>query len=356
MPAAVALLDVTQTHEGAAVERYALRAGDLAVHVLTAGCAVARIDAPDRAGRVGNVAVGYADVGDYLGPRTEYFGAFVGRVANRIARGRFRLDGRPYRLATNDGPNHLHGGVRGFNRRIWQVVEASSGERARLRLRLVSEDGDEGYPGTLVATVTYTLSPDGELRLDAEATADAPTLVNLTNHSYFNLAGGGDVLDHALQIDADAYCPVDDALIPTGALEPVDGTPFDLRRPTIVGEALKVAHPQLARARGFDHCLALRGWDDALGGARTACVLVDPGSGRRLTVVTDQPGVQLYSGNFLDGTARGEGGARYRRHAGLCLETEHFPDAPNEPRFPSIELRPGERYATATAWRFDVAR
>jgi aldose 1-epimerase len=352
----VRLIDVTRTAEGHDLERYRLRGGGVRCDVLNAGCAIARLEVPDRFGNTANVVLGYADASQYLGDRREYFGAVVGRCANRIARGRFDLDGREVRLSINDGPNHLHGGTRGFDRRPWHVTSIDGGDVACLRLQLSSPDGDEGYPGRLNATVTYTLDAGGELRHEYAATTDAATLVNLTNHSYFNLAGEGtaDVLEHELQVDAHVYCPVDHALIPTGDLQAVDGTPFDFRTATRIGESLRMRHPQLALAGGFDHCLALRDRDAALPALCRACSLVDPRSGRRLTVATDQPGVQFYSGNFLDGSVMGPSGATYQRNAGLCLETQHFPDSPHHPRFPSVVLGPGERYATVTTWRFDV--
>ena len=344
-------------NRGLAVERYEMRAGALSMDVLSVGCAISRLEVPDRCGRLANVVLGHADLADYAAGRREYLGAVVGRVGNRIAEGRFVLDGREHRLAVNDGPHHLHGGARGFDRQPWRLIEQDSdGAKASLRLRLVSPDGDEGYPGELTATVTYTLSGDGELRFDYEATTDAPTLVNLTQHSYFNLGGegSGDVLDHELAIDADAYCAVDGTLIPTGELRPVDGTPFDFRRARPIGVALRGRDRQLELAGGFDHCMVLSHWAAAHRAVRHACTLSDAASGRRLRVATDQPGVQFYSGNFLDGTARGPTGVAYSRHAGLCLETQRFPDAPHHAGFPSIVLRPGERYTATTVLRFDV--
>jgi aldose 1-epimerase len=352
MPGTVERVEEIATATGERIERYRLQAAALAVEILTAGAAVARIDVPDRSGQVANVVLGYADPADYVGARREYFGALVGRVANRIAGGRFELDGRAYRLATNDGPHHLHGGRRGFDRHLWRASMAP--ERAALQLKLVSPDGDEGYPGELSVRATYSVAEEGVLRLECVATTTAPTLVNLTNHGYFNLAGSGDVLGHELAIDADAYCVVDSTLIPTGDTRSVNGTPFDFRQPTPIGRGLESSDPQLAIAGGYDHCFVLRDGAAAARGLRHACTLVDPRSGRRLRIETDQPAVQFYSGNFLDGTACGPGGVRYGRHAGLCLETQHFPDAPHHRAFPSIELRPGRRYATVTTWRFDV--
>lgn len=342
--------------ERSLIEHYRLEAGPLAVEVISAGCAIVRLEVPDRAGHKANVVLAHADVRDYLGTRTEYFGAVVGRVANRIASGRLRLRGRDIQLATNDGPHHLHGGRVGFDRRVWAVSSAeATGGDARMEFALLSADGDEGYPGELQVRVRYELDESGTLRLIHEAMSAASTIVNLTNHSYFNLGGDGaaDVLDHELAIEADSVCEVDSELIPTGRLFDVRGTPFDFRAAGAIGPRLRSEQQQLQCAGGFDHCFALRP-TPAPGKLRLAATLVHPGSGRRLRIETDQPGVQFYSGNFLDGSAVGPGGQRYQRHGGLCLETEAFPDAPNHPGFPSIELEPGQRYRTETVWRFDV--
>ena len=342
--------------DGGRCDRHTLDAGGWSLDVLTLGAAISRLEVPDRSGELDNVVLRHGDLANYAGPGREYFGAVVGRVGNRVARGRFALDGREYRLATNDGANHLHGGERGFDRAVWRVVDRGSGESARLRLQLQSPDGEEGYPGTLTATVTYTATPARELRIEYEAVTDAPTLVNLTHHGYFNLAGEGrgDVLAHELTVESEAWCVVDETLIPTGEVRAVDDTPFDFRTPTVIGAALGRPHRQLEIAGGFDHCMALRGWDLGRRELRRAATLADPRSGRRMAVLTDQPGLQFYTGNFLDGSAQGPRGVRYERHHGLCLETQQFPDAPNQPAFPSIVLRPGERYATTTVLRFDV--
>jgi aldose 1-epimerase len=346
--------------DGTPVPRLQLRAGALAMECLGLGCAITRLVAPGRDGRDGraaNVVLAYGDVQDYAAEaRREYFGVVVGRVANRIGHARFVLDGREHRLATNDGANHLHGGRRGFGRQCWRLFESRGGQVARVRFRLTSPDRHEGYPGALTALVSYTLAPDDTLRIEYEATATAATVVNLTQHSYFNLGGEHchDVLGHAIEIAADEVCTVDRGLVPTGELRDVSGTPFDLREARAIGLALARPDPQLRIAGGFDHCYALRGWRDRAPPLRHACTLTEPHSGRRLRVATDQPGMQFYTGNFLDGTAGGTDGRAYGRHAGLCLETQHFPDAPNHPEFPSIVLRPGERYATTTLLRFDV--
>jgi aldose 1-epimerase len=342
---------------GTTVPRLRLQAGALAMECLGLGCAITRLVAPDREGRPANVVLAYGDLHDYAADaRREYFGVVVGRVANRIGHGRFVLDGREHRLATNDGANHLHGGRRGFDRQCWHLVDATGGEVARVRFRLTSPDRDEGYPGELTALVTYTLAPDDTLRIEYEATTIAATVVNLTQHSYFNLGGEPcrDVLGHEIEIAADEVCAVDRGLVPSGELRHVPGTPFDLSEARAIGTALARPDPQLRIAGGFDHCYALRGWRARARELRHACTLTEPRSGRRLRVATDQPGMQFYTGNFLDGTAAGLDGWAYGRHAGLCLETQHFPDAPNRPEFPPIVLRPGERYAATTVLRFDV--
>ena len=321
--------------------------------MLTLGATIARLDVPDRHGRLANVVLGHADASRYARGR-EYFGAVVGRLANRLAYGRLQIDTGSYQLSCNDGPHHLHGGWVGFDKQLWQVDRATGGEAAALALSFVSRDGEEGYPGTVTAITTYTLSSDGALRIELEATTDAPTVVNLTNHSYFNLAGeaSGDVLTHRLQIDADAFLAVDETLIPTGERRLVGGTPFDFREPRAIGEQLRQRDEQLDIARGFDHCCVLHPGPRATPGF--ACRLVDPHSQRSLEVWTDRPGVQFYSGNFLDGSSIGPGDVAYGRHAGLCLETQHFPDAPHHASFPSVRLLPGETYRAVTILRFGV--
>ncbi|NKZ05285.1 aldose epimerase family protein [Actinomadura latina] len=310
------------TPEGEKVERHVLDNGRLRVAVLTYGATVQRLEVADGA----NVVLGLDTLEDYL-RRSRYFGAVVGRYGNRIARGRFTLDGTEYRLPVNDGAHSLHGGLRGFDKRVWQVESAGP---ADLLLSLVSPDGDEGYPGALTASVRYLLDGD-TLRLEYRATTDAPTVVNLTNHSYFNLAGAGDVRGHVVMLEADRYLPVDEGKIPTGELAPVAGTPFDFTAPARVD----------ARLGGrYDHCYVLQG----------RAAVTDPGSGRSMEVTTTEPGVQFYTGHMLDAAA-----TPFGPFAGLCLETQRFPDAPNRPAFPSAVLRPGEELASATEYRFTVS-
>jgi aldose 1-epimerase len=348
--------------DGTDVERWTLTNGDTTMRVLTYGGVIQTLEVPDAAGEVENVVLGYADLEGYVIEGDPYFGSLIGRYGNRIAGGRFALDGETYQLPLNDGPNTLHGGPGGFSERVWTATDVSDAEVAALQLELVSDDGDQGFPGTLTTTVTYTLDAESRLTVHYEATTDAPTVVNLTQHTYWNLAGegSGDVYDHELQLNASGYTPVDETLIPTGEVAPVEGTPFDFREPTAIGARIREADQQLLYGQGYDHNWALDREDD---GAREgsdsedaleqAAVLRDPDSGRTLTISTTEPGLQFYSGNFLNGTLVGTGGTVYRQGDGLALETQHFPDSPNQPDFPSTELRPGETYDSTTV--FDLS-
>lgn len=340
--------------DGRAIECFTLaNARGCEARVITYGGIVVSLRVPDRAGTLDDVVLGHDDLAGYL-VGSAYFGAIVGRYGNRIANGRFSLDGRTYELARNDGAHHLHGGVRGFDRAVWTPEIAERDGVAALVLRHRSPDGDEGYPGTLDAEVAYALTDDDALVVDYRATTDRPTHVNLTQHSYFNLAGAGrrDILAHELTIDADAYLPVDAALIPTGAPAPVAGTPFDFRTPHAIGARIDADDAQLRHGRGYDHTFVVR--RDGAGLAHAAR-LADPSTGRTLDVRTTEPGLQLYTGNFLDGGIRGKAGRVYVRRSGLCLETHHFPDSPNHPSFPSTVLRPGETYRSRTVFAFGVA-
>ena len=339
--------------EGQAVELFTLsREGAPTVAVTSRGAYIVSILAPDREGKTVDVVLGYADSEGYVGD-TGYLGAVVGRYANRIARGAFTLDGESYTLARNNGPNHLHGGPEGFHRKVWSVRVVPGAQGDALELTCVSPDGEEGYPGTLTATVVYSLTADGGLRLDYSATTDAPTVLNLTNHAYFNLAGegSGDVLGHEMQIEADAFTPVDETLIPTGELRPVEGTPLDFRQPVAIGARIDDPYPQIQNGGGYDHNFVIRG---EAGTLRPAARVVDPGSGRVLEVLTTEPGMQLYTGNFLDGTIVGKSGRPYDKRGAFCLETQHFPDSPNQPDFPSVVLRPEETYEQTTVFRFST--
>jgi aldose 1-epimerase len=345
--------------DGTAVERWTLRNGDTTMRVLTYGGVIQTLEVPDADGDVDNVVLGFADLAGYASEDDPYFGSLIGRYGNRIAEGRFTLDGATYQLPINDDPNTLHGGPGGFSERVWTATDVSDDGSAALQLTLVSEDGDQGFPGTLTTTVTYRLDAGSRLTVHYQATTDAPTVVNLTQHTYWNLAGegSGDVYDHELRLNASGFTPVDETLIPTGEIAPVEGTPFDFREPTPIGERIRVADQQLLYGQGYDHNWVLDRADD---GAREgsdsedaleeAAVLHDPASGRTLTISTTEPGIQFYSGNFLDGTLVGTGGGVYRQGDGLALETQHFPDSPNQPDFPSTVLRPGEVYDSTTVF------
>ena len=345
--------------DGRAVEQFTLtNARGVEVRAITYGGIITALRTPDRAGKLDDIVLGYDSLTGYL-EETPYFGAIVGRYANRIAGGRFTLDGRTYTLARNNGPNSLHGGQRGFDKVLWTGEPFQSDSGAGVRLRYTSRDGEEGYPGTLAVTVTYTLTADDRLLVDYEATTDRATPLNLSQHSYFNLHGGGrgTILDHVLTLNASSFTPVDSTLIPTGAIAPVAGTPFDFRTPTPIGARIDAAHPQLRYGRGYDHNWVLdRGGSNGGGGLVQAARVADTTTGRTLDISTTEPGIQFYAGNFLDGSITGKGGQQYVHRAALCLETQHFPDSPNHANFPSTILRPGEKYTSRTVFAFGVVR
>jgi aldose 1-epimerase len=342
-----------QLPDGRPVTLFRLRnASGMEVEVLNYGAIIRAIRVPDREGNRGDVVLGFDSLAAYLQPHP-YIGAVVGRYANRIGGARFVLDGQPYELAANDGPNHLHGGLKGFDKVLWEAEPFTNGTEAGVRFTYVSPDGEEGYPGTLRATVTYTLADSNALVIDYEATTDKPTIVNLTQHAYFNLAGRGDILNHELQLLADFYTPVDERLIPTGEICPVAGTPLDFRTPQRIGARIDTDHEQIRRGRGYDHNFVLRHTER--GALELAARVYEPTSGRIMRVYTTEPGIQFYSGNFLDGSLTGKGGMVYGRRTGFCLETQHFPDSPNKTHFPSPVLRPGETYRSRTVYAFDVA-
>jgi aldose 1-epimerase len=316
------------------------------------GATLVSLVVPDRDGRRADVVLGFDTLDGYLG-RHPYLGGTIGRVANRVTEGRFSLGGKSYKLARNDGANHLHGGVHGFDRMPWASRELRGPDGVGVEMKRRSPDGEEGYPGNLDVTVRYLLNDENALRIDYIASTDAPTPVNLTNHAYFNLAGAGagDVLGHVLQIDADRLTPVGETLVPTGEIARLEGTPLDFTKPTPIGARIDADDEQLRRAGGYDHNFVLSHSPGVL--ARAARVL-EPGSGRVLDVLTTEPGLQLYTGNFLDGSVKGKDGKPYARRSGLCLEAQHFPDSPNQPGFPGVILRPGERYRETTVYGFSV--
>jgi aldose 1-epimerase len=327
--------------------------GGMRAELTNVGALLVRLLAPDRDGSLADLVLGHDQPAPYFDHgQSPYFGATIGRHANRIAQGRFSLQGRPYQLARNDGPNALHGGERGFDQRVWTGRAFVGPDGPAAGFSRLSPDGEEGYPGNLTVKVTYTLTPDHTLRIDYEASTDAPTVINLTHHSYWNLGGDAhrDILDHELTVCADQITPVDASLIPTGAFLAVAGTPFDFRQPRRVGAQIGADDEQLRFAGGYDHNFVLRGGN----GLQPAATLYDPASGRELQVLTTEPGLQVYSGNFLDGTVTGKGGTRYGHRSALCLEPQHFPDAPNQPHFPSTVLRPGERFSSRTVYAFGV--
>ena len=319
------------------------------VTISSYGATVIDLLVPDRNGKWDDVSLGFDKFSPYQ-TKSPYFGSIVGRYGNRIAKGQFTLDGHTYQLATNNSPNHLHGGIKGFDKRIWKGEILDSREPS-VRFTLRATDGEEGYPGNLDVAVTYTLTDKNELRISYEAKTDKPTVLNLTNHTYFNLAGAGNgsILGHLLQINASRFTPVDATLIPTGELKKVDGTVMDFRKPTAIGARIKEVG---GKPVGYDHNYVL---DKSLHfGLPLVAEVTEPVSGRVMKVYTDQPGIQFYSGNFLDGTITGKGGKVYNQYNGFCLETQHFPDSPNEPKFPSTTLRPGQTYKTTTVYAFSV--
>ncbi|MFC0629324.1 aldose epimerase family protein [Kribbella deserti] len=340
-----------RTPAGEQVDVYTFTNGRVTISMLTWGATLQRIETPDRRGKKENISLGFDNLEDYAN-LSPYFGATVGRYGNRIANGRFTLDGKTYQLPINNGANSLHGGTIGFDKKVWKAKAVRTGSAIGVAFSYVSPDGEMGYPGKLTSTVTYTLDKANRLRVEYHAVTDKATVVNLTNHVYFNLGGEGtgSIDDHILQLNAPAYTPVDATLIPTGQIAPVGGTPFDFRRPTAIGARIRDDHPQLVIGRGYDHNFVLdRAGSD---GFRLAARAWEPDSGRSVTVHTTEPGVQFYTGNFLDGSFQGIGGKSYRQGDAFCLETQHFPDSPNHPNFPSTVLRPGQTYRSTTTFTF----
>ena len=340
---------VARTTDGQPVVAATLDNGQgLRARVMSYGATLLELWVPDRQGRQTDVVLGFDDARAYLGVQP-YLGAVIGRYANRIAGAQFELGGRIYPLAANEGVHHLHGGTRGFDKRSWTPADECAAPFPQVAWDCVSPDGDEGYPGRLAVRVSYALTPDNALRIDYEAHADAPTVVNLTHHAYWNLGIGEDVLGHELQIAAARFLPVDAGLIPTGEQRSVEATPMDFRRPVAVGARIGAADEQLLLAGGYDHTWVL---DAPAEGLRSAARLREPRLGRTMEVLTTQPGLQFYSGNRLDGSLIGKRGRCYERHAGLCLEAQHFPDSPHRPGFPSTRLEPGDAYRHSTLYRF----
>lgn len=358
MPAAATSRGVSeapfgQMPDGEAVELFTLKnANGMTVEIASYGATITSIQVPDRDGNMGEVTLGFDNLESYLGGHP-FFGVVAGRYANRIANGQFRLNGQVYDLAKNNGPNHLHGGLAGFDKKLWDATSFDNADGIGVALTYVSPDGEEGYPGTLTSKVTYTLTDDNTIQIDYEARTDAPTVINLTNHAYFNLkdAGASTILGHEIEINADQYIPTDDTNIPLGPLADVAGTPFDLRAPVAIGAGINKEDEQIKFGFGYDHTFVI---NRESGGLVLAAEVYEPTTGRMMEVLTTEPGVQFYTGNHLDGSLTGKDGVTFQRRTGFCLETQHYPDSPNQPDYPSTVLRPGQTYRSTTAYRFSV--
>jgi aldose 1-epimerase len=340
-----------KTEDGQQMDLYTLaNKNGMKVTITNFGASVVSIIVPDKDGKIADVVLGYDDVSGYESGKAS-IGATVGRYANRIAGGKFALDGKTYTLPLNDGPNTLHGGIKGFNKHVWTAKDVSGAAGQALQLTYLSKDGEEGFPGNLSAKVVFTLGSTNELKIDYSATTDKDTVINLTNHSYFNLSGQGegDILGHELTIHASRFTPVDATLIPTGELRSVKGTPFDFTKATPIGARIDQDDEQLKLGKGYDHNWVV---DGTAGTLRLAAQAYDPKSGRVLEVLTTEPGIQFYTGNFLDGTIHGKDGKVYNRRYAFCLETQHFPDSPNHPKFPTTELKPGQKFHSITVFKF----
>jgi len=338
--------------DGKIVYRFTLKNDNgVEMQVINYGGIITSLKTPDKNGSVEDIVLGYDSLSGYL-KSSPYFGALIGRYGNRIAKGKFKIDGTEYTIAGNNNGQHLHGGLKGFDKVYWEIEPLESSEGPALKLTYQSKDTEEGYPGNLNSEVVYTLTNDNELKIDYKATTDKKTIVNLTQHTYFNLTGNvkGDILNHELYLKADEFVPVDKVLIPTGKLEIVKNTPFDFTVATPIGKRIGDKHVQLTNGLGYDHCWVLSSKDSV----KLAGSLFEPNSGRLVEVYTTEPGIQFYSGNFLDGTLTGKGGVVYKKHYGLCLETEHFPDSPNQASFPTTLLEPGQTYQTHTTYRFSA--
>jgi aldose 1-epimerase len=343
------------TPDGKQVDLFTLKnAAGMEVRAINFGAIITAIVVPDKDGKMADVTLGYDSLDGYL-KNPAYLGALVGRYANRIAKAEFTLDGKKYALAKNDGPNTLHGGLVGFNKVLWHAEPFKNDKGVGIKFTYTSKDGEEGYPGNLKCKVTYTLNDKNELSFDYQATTDKATVVNLTQHSYFNLAGDGtgDILKHHMWIHADRFTPVDQTLIPTGELRPVKDTPLDFTKPTAIGDRINDTYEQMVLGRGYDHNFVVNR-KEGDNGMVSAAAVHDPVTGRVLEVFTTEPGIQFYSGNFLDGTITGKSGHVYQKRNGFALETQHYPDSPNHPSFPSAVLRPGQTYHSRTMYKFSV--
>lgn len=344
-----------QLPDGRSADLYTLRnEAGMTAQITTYGGILVGLTAPDKDGQFEDVTLGFDSLASYT-KNNPYFGALIGRYGNRIAKGKFTLDGKPYTLVTNNMGNHLHGGTIGFDKVLWTATPVEGDEPA-LKLTYTAKDGEEGYPGNLSVEVTYTLQKDNALKIDYQATTDKPTVVNLTNHTYFNLTGGAkrDILDHVLTINADRFVPVDPTLIPTGELKSVSGTPFDFTKATRIGDRIDDSTDvQIKYGIGYDHCWVLTDSSNTL---KDIATVLEPTSGRVMTVKTTEPAVQFYTGNFLNGSVTGREGFPYKKRFAICLETEHYPDSPNQPNFPTTTLRPGQTYKTTTVYQFSVKK
>jgi aldose 1-epimerase len=348
MKATVTRSSFGKTPEGKAVDLYTLtNTHGMVAKITTYGAILTELHTPDRSGHMGDVVLGFDNLDAYVKGHP-FFGATVGRYANRIANGKFTLNGQTYTLVTNNGPNHLHGGTVGFDKVVWEARQVKKADGPAVQFHYISKDGEEGYPGNLDVAVTYTLTNENALRIDYEATTDKPTVCNLTNHSYFNLAGKGDINGHQLMMNCDRFLPVDETLIPTGKLEPVKGTNMDFTSMHAIGDHIDEVGKE---PTGYDHCYVVNGGGKKL---TLAAKVVEPTTGRAMDVYTTEPGVQLYTANFMDGTLTGKGGTIYQKHGAFCLEAGRFPDTPNHPKFPTAELRPGQTYKQRTEYRFST--
>lgn len=345
--------DYGKTTDGISVEQYILKnKKGMKISIITYGGIITSWTAPDKNGMYQDIVLGYNSLDEYI-KSTPYFGAIIGRYGNRIANGKFTLEGIEYTLAQNNGPNNLHGGIKGFDKVVWTARTSTTDNKVSLQLTYLSKDMEEGFPGNLETVVTYTLTEDNTLEVLYEATTDKKTIVNLTQHSYFNLSGDFNktILDHEITIDADTYIPVDETLIPTGELALVVGTPFDFRKPKTMALEINADNDQLKKGGGYDHCWVLNDQDQ---GMRLNATAYHPESGRLLEVFSNEPGIQLYSGNFLDGTLPSKNGGTYAYRSGFCLETQHYPDSPNQNNFPSVVLNPEEKYSSKTTFKFST--